>query len=278
MAQHHTLEELSEADASGRVAEIYAELRRLSGVPVVALIFRHLATHEGLLDQIWAALRPLLTTGVLQDAAARVVDENIPADLIPPIDANVRCALGFDGVRMTPVLNAIDAYNRANAINLLIMLSLLRRLELSDSTVQPVPTRAWYPPAPIAGPLSPMMSPAEMPSHIRRMINDFGFGDRTRLDPVVPSLLRHLCDAPGLLAILHVVLTPKFKDGTLSNALAKLRTAMAQAAAGIAPQIGLLPQMAATPSARVVVEEFTGSWIPQMTVIGFALRRSLLDT
>ena len=103
MPQHHTLEEISETDASGRVAEIYAELRRLSGVPVVALIFRHLATHDGLLDQIWAALRPLLTTGVLQDAAARVVDENIPPDLIPPIDANVRCALGLDGVRMPPV-------------------------------------------------------------------------------------------------------------------------------------------------------------------------------
>jgi hypothetical protein len=278
MAQHDTLKELSEAEAPYRVAEIYAQLRRLTGVPVVALIFRHLATHDGLLDQIWAALRPLLTTGVLQDAAVRVVNENIPPDLIPPIDANVRCAIGVHGVRLPPVLNAIDAYNRANAINLLITLCLLRRLELPDSTVVPVPARAWSPPSPIAGPLSRMMSPAEMPGHIRRMVNDFGFGDRTGLDPVVPSLLRHLCDEPSLLAVLHVVLAPKFKDGTLTNAMARLTAAMALEAERLAPQIGLLPRLTATPYARLVVEEFTGSWIPQMTVIGFALRRSLRDT
>ena len=33
------------------------------GVPVVALIFRRLATHVGLLDHIWLAVRPLLAGG-----------------------------------------------------------------------------------------------------------------------------------------------------------------------------------------------------------------------
>jgi hypothetical protein len=277
MAEDRTLEEIAVADASGRIAEIYAELRHLTGVPVVALIFRHLATHDGLLGRTWAALGPLLATGLLQDTAARVASANIPTELIPPIDANVRRAIALDGERLPPVLNAIDAYNRANCTNLLIMLSLLQRLALPDTTVEPVPAREWQPPTPIADPLTRMTSPSEMPPHIRRMINDFGFGDRSKLDPVVPSLLRHLCDTPGLLAIVHVVLVPRFKDGTLAQPIGRLRSAMVDEAAKLAPHIAPLPQLAAMPTARTVIDQFTGSWIPQMTVIGFALRRSLVD-
>ena len=272
-----TLNELSEVDAAGDIAEIYAELRRLTGVPVVALIFRHLATHERLLAQIWTGLQSVLRSGALQDAAAPIVEANISPDLIPPIDANVRRAIAFEGEEVRATLNAIDSYNRANATNLLIMLSLLKRLELPDDVAQAVPMRTWVPPAPISGPLSPMTSPSEMPDHIRRMINDLGFGDRKKLDAVVPSLFRHFCDAPGLLAIMHVVLAPKFKDGTMANAVARLQESVVAEAARLAPYVAPLPQLAATPAACSVMREFTATWIPQMTVIGFTLRRSLSD-
>jgi hypothetical protein len=71
LARDHipTLEEPSEVDATGRVGEIYGDLRQLAGVPVVALIFRRLATLVGLLDHIWLAVRPLMAGGLLQDAA-----------------------------------------------------------------------------------------------------------------------------------------------------------------------------------------------------------------
>ena len=273
-----TFNELSEVDASGSTAEIYAELRRLTGVPVVALIYRHIATHEGLLPHIWAALQPILKSGVLQDAAAPIVEAMTPLNLIPPIDGNARRAISFEGERMSATLNAIDSYNRANAINLLIMLSLLERLKLPHDRVRPVPMRAWVPPTPISGPLSRMTSPSEMPNHIRHLINDLGFGDRTHLDPVVPSLFRHLCDASGLLAILHVVLAPTFRDGTMSTAVARLHASMVKEAERLALFIAPLPRLAATPAACSVMREFTAAWIPQMTIIGFALRRSLTGT
>lgn len=280
MASDHisTLKELPEAEATGRIGEIYGELRRVCGVPVVALIFRHLATHVGLLDHTWLAVWPLLASGRLQEAALRVTNDNIPQGLIPPIDANVRCAIGLAGDRIYPVLTTLDAYNRANAINLLIMLSLLRRLRSRENVVQqPTPPRAWHPPVPISGPLSRMTKPSDMPTHIRRLVNDFGFGDRTQLDAVVPSLLRHLCDAPGLLAVMHVVLMPKFKDDTLSRAVARLKARMRQEATMLAPHIAPLPLLAASPVARATMEEFSNSWIPLMTVIGFALRRALIN-
>ena len=103
-----------------------------------------------------------------------------------------------------------------------------------------------------------MMSPSDMPPHTRRLINDLGFGDRTQLDPVVPSLLLYLCDAPGLLAVLHVVLVPQFKDGTL-QVVARLKSAMTHEATTLAPYIAPLPQLTATPSALTVMEEFTAT-------------------
>ena len=82
------------------------------------------------------------------------------------------------------------------------------------------------------------------------MINDFGSGDRAELDAVVPSLLRHLCDAPGLLAILHVVLVPKFRDGTLAAAFARMKASMLREAERVAPYIGPLVSLLAGVWAR----------------------------
>jgi len=69
------LPELAERDASGETAAIYAEIRRLGGVPMVALIFRHLATLPGALEWMWAALGPSWRSGELQEAAWRIAPE-----------------------------------------------------------------------------------------------------------------------------------------------------------------------------------------------------------
>ncbi|MDB5374679.1 MAG: hypothetical protein JWP04_3321, partial [Belnapia sp.] len=64
-----TLAEVREAAAPPEIAAIYAALRAASGVPLVNLIYRHLATMEGVLPWVWAAIRPPLEDGSL--AAAR---------------------------------------------------------------------------------------------------------------------------------------------------------------------------------------------------------------
>jgi hypothetical protein len=271
--QIQTLAELSEKDASGRKREIYEELRRLTGVPMVALIFRHLATHSGVLEQTWTAIEPVLRSGLLQEAAAKIAKQHASPALMPAIDANACKALGLDDASLRPVVNALDAYNRANPINLLTMLSLLARID--TATVAQPPVVQWTPPPPIPGPLSPMTAPADMPPHIRWLINDFGFGDRTQLDSIVPSLLRHLCETPTLLGVLHVVFVPRFRDGTLAAAIARLREALAQEAEQIAPSIAPIPLLESAPQVRQTLERFTGSWIPQMTIIGMALRHAL---
>jgi hypothetical protein len=67
-----TLLEVSEADASELVQAIYRDIRRLSGVPMVALIFRHIATYPELFEEVWKWIGPLLRGGRIQDAAWRI--------------------------------------------------------------------------------------------------------------------------------------------------------------------------------------------------------------
>ena len=61
MAQHSgdPVAAISEAGATGEIAALYGDIRATLGVPVVNLIWRHLATFPGALPWAWQSLRPL---------------------------------------------------------------------------------------------------------------------------------------------------------------------------------------------------------------------------
>src|SRR4030095_4573040 len=68
------LAELQERDATGAIAGIYAEIRRLWDVPYVSSLQRHLAARPGWLEWTWAALAPAFTSGRAQRVAWRAAD------------------------------------------------------------------------------------------------------------------------------------------------------------------------------------------------------------
>lgn len=268
------LPELAEADAPGNIRDIFAEIRYWSAGPIVALIFRNLATTPGVLEEVWAAIGPLFRVGRIQEAAWRVAREAAPATSLPPIEAHARVALGLSGATLESLRNLLDAYNRANPVNLMSMLSLMARLT-SDRPQRPLTANGWTPPRAIEGPLPSMTLVNTMAPELRRLINDFGFGDRVELDPVVPSLYRHLTGWPGYLAVLHVTLTPRFRDGSMAVMTQQLRRAMAREAELIADFLPAQPLVAATPHVNATLAQFTTSVIPTMIVVGHALRAAI---
>ena len=56
---------ITERDATGVTAAIYADIRAVLGVGVVNLIWRHLATMPGALPWAWETVRPLYVSGAL---------------------------------------------------------------------------------------------------------------------------------------------------------------------------------------------------------------------
>ena len=82
---------VGEAAATGEIAEIFADIRRVLGVEVVNLIWRHLATLPGGLPWAWETLRPLYADGTLA-AEARLLHEQLTLPRLRPFPPELLAA------------------------------------------------------------------------------------------------------------------------------------------------------------------------------------------
>ena len=128
------------------LARIYAEIRRLSAVPMVALIYRHLATIPGALEWAWGLLEPAMRSGHVQEQAWRLAQ----AVAVPAVHEIPRPALRVMGIGASDeasIIAVLEAYNRANPVNIVSLRCLAHHLaggvgRVMDAPVQP----AWQPP------------------------------------------------------------------------------------------------------------------------------------
>lgn len=264
------LPELAERDATGEAAAIYAEIRQFGGVPMVALIFRHLATYPGGIAWAWRALSPAWRSGRLQEAAWRIARE-APLDPLAPVPRAALAALGVDRDGEREIRTVLAAYNRANPENLLSVLCLLRLFEGRGASAA-AETRAWTPP-PAPGPLAPMTDVATMPAEVAdllALVAAPGDGGGPR---VVQSLYRHFGHRPAFLALAITLLLPRLSDGSIDRAVASLHAAMAAAADDLVRSLSA----PAAPDSRMrpALARFGGGVIAQMIAVGRLLDGAL---
>jgi hypothetical protein len=265
------LPELAEADASAPIKAIYNALRRGSASPIAALIWRHIATHPDVLEECWASLEPLFASGQLPETAWRVARETVPKELLPQIEPRAQRLLGITQYDAATIAAVAEAYNRANPVNLLGVLTLLARA-VTDKPFDGTEANVdWSPPPTITQTLPRMTPPIEILPEIRWLLNDLGFGDRSQLDAVVPSLYRHLTDWPIYLAVLHMSLAPHFRDGTMAAYATRVEHAMAIEAVALARHTRPVPKLIQLPALRATMRRFTRDLIPQMIVVGRAI-------
>ena len=195
------LAEVAEADAEGSTAEIYGDVRRVLGLPVVNLVYRHLAVEPMVLERVWRELRPNLTSRIAERAARRLVDQAVPP-IVVPIPAGALAAVGLDAERARLVRATLDAYARANSLNLLGMHALL------DGCPGNAERRETLDPPPAESILA-MAQLTTLPATTVELLDEMSAalvgGEQPRL---VPSLLRHFADDPALLALFWTALRP----------------------------------------------------------------------
>lgn len=264
------LPELAEREASGDKARIYSEMRRLGGVPMVALVFRHLATLPGGLEWTWDAIGPAWREGRLQEAAWRIAGEakldplpSIPREALPPLGVN---AAALDEIRVV-----LRAYNLANPENLMSVLCLQRLLQ-GGSSRTPSPPREWSPPV-APGPLVPMIDVAKAPPDVAALLDLVATPGDDGGPRLVQSLYRHFGHRPAFLALVVTLLLPRIRNGSIADSAAALRATMDGAASGLARTLSAPP--APHPGVRTALERFGGNVIPQMIVVGALLERAL---
>ena len=85
---------IAEASATGAVAELFADIRRVLGVEVVNLIWRHLATIPDALPWAWGMLRPLYADGTIA-AEAQALHGRLALPRLPPLPPDLLAAIGL---------------------------------------------------------------------------------------------------------------------------------------------------------------------------------------
>ena len=264
------LPELREADATGEKAAIYAEMKRLGAVPMVALVFRHIATLPGGIEWTWNAIGPAWKSGRLQEEAWRIAR----AEALEPIAAMPRPALralGVDEAGLAEIRIVLEAYNRANPENMLSVLCLLR-LVAGRASPSPSPPAAWTPP-PIPGPLAPMGDVARLSPEVAALLDLVAAPGEPGAPRVIQSLYRHFLHRPAFLALAVTLLRQRFDDGSIDRSVAAISASMNGAADRIVADLSAPP--APHPGIRTVCERFGGAVIPQMIVVGALLWRAL---
>ena len=266
------LSQIPERDAAPDVAALYADIRRVTQVPLVNLIYRHMATLPGVLPWVWSLIRPQILLGTIEAAVDRV----IAACELPSLGMftlqELRLA-GLDDASREIMMRVLGAYNRGNSLNVVSLNAV--RLALDVAAIPDCDQS----PAPAPGAPLPVIPAIRTPDALDS-------GTATRLaeiarlhggEGVLPSLYLHLANWPGFLALACDRLVPLLRDGTVAHARDEVCRQVHREVCVIAP---LLSTSVATPTeylpaVRNVLDTFTNRLIPEMIPVGLALSRAM---
>lgn len=250
------LPELLEHQATGRIAGIYDEIRRFSGVPYVSSLQRYLATMPGVLEWAWDAVRPALASGTIQETAWRLAAD---VRISPPAPIPAAALAGAD----VPAIRNIAAnFVRVSPVNLLTGACAALLLTGTKRHGAGFPT-AWTPPT-MLPPMPGNVDPATQPLLMR-------FATEIGGTPFVPALYRQIAHWPGMLAWLADELGPRFKAQETIQAGAAFRNACRAAAPAIAAQLPPPPPNPPDPATVQRVLEAIDRYAetsPEMTMFG----------
>ena len=121
-----TISEVREEQAPHEVAVIYADIRRCMRLPLVNLVYRHLATVPGALAWVWSGVRSLILSGELDASLDRLL-HNLPKLRLEQFDLTFLG--GLESFDRSALGRTLHAYNRGNGLNLIALatISLLLR-------------------------------------------------------------------------------------------------------------------------------------------------------
>jgi hypothetical protein len=267
------LPELLESQATGRIAVIYDEIRRFSGVPYVSSLQRYLATMPGVLEWAWSALRPAMTSGVIQQIGWQSAAEVRlrPATAVTP--ATLR-TWGIDNASLATIRSIAENFVRVSPVNL-VFGACLHRLLTETTPAGNGYTGTWQPPVmlpPMPGNIDPDTLPAAQRAVLLQFATDVGGV------PFIPALYRQLAHWPPVLAWLADELAPRLHAPDTDAARVSFQAAARAAAAEIVARLPPPPQAThldgtTTQLVLAAIDRYAQT-SPEMTMFG----RFVLDT
>lgn len=271
------LAELNEQDATGEIAQIYAEIRETCAVPYVSTLQRHMATRPGWLEWTWAAARPAFLDGSAP-AAAWAAAAEIDVEPLPKLSRSALRVLGVDEAGERSIRAVADLFVRVSPTNLMLS-GILRMLLNGQRPSAPGATEAsgWTPPGALP-PLPSMVHPDALTGDVRAVMMQFG--SEVGGQPFVPGLYRMLGHWPGYLAHLATVLVPRFDDTATKASCADVLRRIDAAVPEVFARLPALPALPPVPPADefdyvlATTDRYRGT-SPEMIVFGALIRDAL---
>jgi hypothetical protein len=261
------LAELSEDAATGRIAEIYDEIRRFSGVPYVSSLQRYLATLPGVLEWAWDALRPAMASGAVPEAGWHLA-QAFRLRPAAPIAAATLGNWGVDAAGLAAMRNIAANFVRVSPVNIVTgacLATLLNGARPAGSGF----ADTWTPP-PMLPPMPGNVDPVSLPPEQRAVLMRFA----TEVDgkPFIPALYRQIAHWPAALSWLADELSPRFAAPETATNRAAFRQAARDAAPAIVARLPGVPN-SAPPDADTVrrvlatIDRYAET-SPEMTMFG----------
>jgi hypothetical protein len=288
---------ISEAEATGAIADLYADIRATLGVPIVNLIWRNLAAIPGGLAWAWGSVRPLYAAGqVLNEARALRAGQALPA--MPRLPDGALRACGVDAAAEKTIRAILDSYDRSNALNLVTLLALLARLrdepaaagfarppsseDRRATTRAPgagAPAPHVAPELPVAAPLPPLLALDQVAADtaaLVRAVNRLGAGGA---DHILVSMPRQLAHWPGFLALYWSLLAPLDAGGALGDCVAAVRSDGRARGGRLAANLGhpAEPGRESLAAVEASLDDFCQNAISRMIPVVSLLQRAMPD-
>jgi hypothetical protein len=261
------LAELSEESATGRIAEIYDEIRRFSGVPYVSSLQRFLATMPGVLEWAWDAIRPAMVSGTIPETGWRLA-RTVRLSPATPISEATISNWGVDTAGLAAIRNIAENFVRVSPVNLLTGACLAQLLNGARPSGSGFPG-TWTPPT-MLPPMPGNADPDKMPADHRAVLMRFA----TEVDgtPFLPALYRQIAHWPAVLAWLAGELAPRFAAPETTAAGTAFRAAARAAAPDIVVRLPGVPRGAAPDAETVrrvlaIIDRYAQT-SPEMTMFG----------
>lgn len=260
------LPEIPESKATGSVANAYEDIRRVTGLPLVNLVYRYLASEPGRLEAAWRELQPNLVDRRTIEAAAAISGASRLSGGAT-ISVAALEAIGLDDAERTRIRTTLAAYDRGNSRNLLAVLALLAGAE---GTAEGGPTGGEETSIQ-ADEILPIVGLEGLAEPTRRLLEEMGAALAAPGETVlVPGLLRHFARNPGLLALFWTLLEPRIDDGTVGHRAAQIEELGRQAIVSLPGRVTAIDES----GVREVLDRFALT-IPRMLVVGGILQASL---
>ena len=267
--------EVPESDATGLIRELYDDIKVTMNIGMINLVYRRMASVDGVLEWFWHAVRPVLVSGEI-DRALSSLTADLDWRVVPEVSASSLSSLNLGDREMEDLIRVVEDYNRGNSLNLLLLTAFAERLKSGGPIAEVTNTPKKHPLVEPLG-LPPILAMSDMSQETASLVRALSAPISPLHQPLIPSLFRHLARWPEFLAFVSPYLTHMINSGEVS----RMSNVLQDCAEDWAPDIGRKIEIsvdATTPDEVVQkfwigeCQAYTSKPIPEMIIVGHSLR------